>query len=125
LYINYEQSRVVISAKRTKDSHANTEAATARLSSPFRFSGPRQADPARKPAAVGAPFGTSILMMIFDSRPLARRRAARSRERLGSDEMRFLPVSSISSLAIVRGLVKTLMRADADDERRRKRKLSG
>jgi hypothetical protein len=31
-------------------------------------------------------------------------------------------MSSMSSLAVVRGLVKRLMQADADDEERRKRK---
>jgi hypothetical protein len=47
-------------------------------------------------------------MTAFESRPIARSRAARSRERLRAGKMPALPVSS---LAIVRDLVKRVLQA--------------
>jgi hypothetical protein len=61
----------------------------------------------------GAPWcalGTSILMTVFNLRHFSRSRAA-PRERLRSGEMRPLRVSSMRSLAIVRDLVKRVLRA--------------
>jgi hypothetical protein len=59
-------------------------------------------------------------MTAFDLRLLARSRAARSRERLQLGKRRSQPVSSMSSLAIVRELVKRILKArnysDEDDD---------
>jgi hypothetical protein len=57
-------------------------------------------------------------MRDFDMRRLSRLRAARSRVPVN----RPLPVSNMSSLAIVRGLVKRLMKIDTDDPELRKGK---
>jgi hypothetical protein len=50
-------------------------------------------------------------MTAFESRPVSRSRAAPSRQRPRSDEMQLLRVNSMSSLAIVRDLVKKVLRA--------------
>jgi hypothetical protein len=50
-------------------------------------------------------------MPAFESRLVSRSRAAPSRQRLRSDEMRPTPVNSMSSLAIVRDLVKKVLQA--------------
>jgi hypothetical protein len=50
-------------------------------------------------------------MTAFESRPITRSRAARSRQRLPQLKTQPLPVRSMSSLAMVRDLVKRVLQA--------------